>query len=78
MLISVAQSAFMISRLLLTLMIMVISSSAFAQGMGSCAMCGSMGWIGMILGGILVLALIAALVALTIFLFRKSQRGSHP
>jgi hypothetical protein len=53
------------------------ASMLFGQGMegmsGSCPMCGGMGWGGMILGGLLVIALIAALVALTIFLIRRSR-----
>lgn len=40
---------------------------------GSCPMCGAMGWGGMILGGLLAIALIAVLVALAIFLIRRSR-----
>ncbi len=46
-----------------------------AEGMmsGSCPMCSAMGWGGMILGGVLALAAIAALIALTVFLIRRSR-----
>lgn len=58
-------------------MFISLPSSVFAQGMmggnASCPMCGAMGWGGMILGGVLILAVIAALVALTIFLIRRSR-----
>lgn len=55
--------------------IFLFGKSALAQDMmsGSCPMCGAMGWGGVILGGVLLLALIAALVALTIFLIRRSR-----
>ena len=43
----------------------------------SCPMCGAMGWGGMILGGVLIVSVIAALIALTLFLVRKS-RSPHP
>jgi len=48
---------------------------AYAEGMmsGSCPMCGAMGWGAMILGGVLALAAIAALIALAIFLVRRSR-----
>lgn len=48
---------------------------AYAEGMmsGSCPMCGAIGWGAMILGGVLALAAIAALIALTIFLVRRSR-----
>lgn len=46
-------------------------------GKMSCPMCGVMGWGGMILGGVLILAIIAALVALTLYLIRRS-RQPHP
>lgn len=56
------------------------SLSSFAQGMdsmsGSCPMWGGMGWTGMILGGLFTAALISALIALTIFLLRRSH-SSH-
>lgn len=74
--INVVRRAFTILSLVFTLI--VISNRALAQGMGSCPMCGPMGWTGMILGGVLVLALIAALIALTVFLVRRSRQGSHP
>ena len=48
---------------------------AFAEGImsDSCPMCGVMGWGTMILGGVLALAAIAALIALTVFLIRRSR-----
>lgn len=61
----------------LPLTFIILSHSLLAQEMGSCAMCGSMGWAGMVLGGILILVLIAALIALSIFLFLRRQPRSH-
>lgn len=64
-------------------MIFLIASTAYAQEMmgskTSCPMCGAMGWGGMILGGLLTISVIAALVALTLFLIRRSrsERPSH-
>ena len=56
-------------------------SNLYAQGMmggsQSCPMCGSMGWGGMILGALLILSIIAVLVALSIYLFRKSRGPQH-
>ncbi len=51
------------------------TSPAYADGMmsGSCPMCSAMGWGGMILGGVLAIAAIAALIALTVFLIRRSR-----
>lgn len=43
----------------------------------SCAMCNSMGWMGMILVSFLVLAIVAVLIALAIFLIRRSRSPSH-
>jgi len=43
-----------------------------------CAMCSSIGWVGVALSGILIVALIAALIALTVFLFKRSHLGSRP
>lgn len=40
---------------------------------GSCPMCGAMGWGGMALGAVLLLSVSAALVALAVFLVRKSR-----
>ncbi len=42
-------------------------------GKMSCHMCGAMGWGGMILGGVLILATIGVLVSLTIYLIRRSR-----
>lgn len=52
----------------------LLSLAAHAQGMmdGFCPMCG-MGWGGMVLSGLLVLSLIAALIALTIYFIRRSK-----
>ncbi len=64
-------------------MIFLIASTAYGQEMMgskmSCPMCGAMGWGGMILGGLLIISVIAALVALTLFLIRRSrsERPSH-
>lgn len=55
---------------------LVFPSMLLGQGMEGCSMCGVMGWAGMVLGGLLAIALIAALVALAIFLIRRS-RSSH-
>lgn len=59
----------------LTSWIFIFENSAYAQDMmsDSCPMCGAMGWGGMILGGILILAIIGALIALTVFLIRRSH-----
>lgn len=59
-----------------------VFSPGFSQAQGmmseSCPMCGAMGWPGMILGALLILAVIAALIALTIFLIRRSRpSGTH-
>ncbi|MDZ4660546.1 MAG: hypothetical protein SGJ18_02885 [Pseudomonadota bacterium] len=43
----------------------------------SCPMCGVMGWGGMILGGLLIVSVIAAFGALAIYLIRRS-RTTHP
>lgn len=40
---------------------------------GSCPMCGAMGWGGMVLGGLLFLAVIGVLVSLSVFLVRRSR-----
>lgn len=59
------------------------TTKTHAQGMMegnmSCPMCGAMGWGGVILGGLLSISVIAALVALTLFLIRRSrsERPSH-
>ncbi len=61
------------------------SHSVHAEdGMGMmnsmCPMCGSMGPWGMALGIVFILAVIAALIALTVFLVRRSrdpQRSAH-
>lgn len=51
----------------------IAQAAEMADGKMSCPMCGAMGWGRMILGAILILSLIAALVALTIFLIRRSR-----
>ena len=40
---------------------------------GMCPMCGTWGWAGMLLGLVLVLAVIALLVAATVYLIRRSR-----
>lgn len=59
-----------------SILLVALPASAQMDGMmsGNCTMCGAMGWGGMILGFILIVAIIAALGALTLYLFRKSQR----
>lgn len=58
-----------------------MTNEAHAQGMMggnmSCPMCGAMGWGGMILMGLLIVSVIAALVALSYFLIRRSRAHSH-
>lgn len=66
---------FMFSLLLLT------AKNAFAQGwMGgtfnSCPMCNNMGWGGMTLGLLMMVAVVAAFIALAVFLVRRG-RSSH-
>jgi len=41
----------------------------------SCLMCGAMGWGGMVLGAVLLLSASAALIALAIYLIRRSRGG---
>ena len=43
------------------------------QGGGSCPMCGAMGGGGLVLGGILLIAVIGALASLSVFLIRRSR-----
>lgn len=64
-----------VSAFIFTFSFLFSPVNALAQGMmsGSCPMCGAMGWGSLILGGILVLAIISALVALTIYLVRRSR-----
>lgn len=50
----------------------VRAHEAMGGGMLS-PMCGAMGWGGMILGGILIISIIAVLIALTLYLVRKSR-----
>lgn len=54
---------------------LALSQSKEGGGQMSCCEGGmhAMGIAGMILGGILIVSIIAALVALTVFLFRKSH-----
>lgn len=59
--------------------VFLLSSAVFAQGMMkdgmSCPMCGAMGWGGMILGAVLMIAVIAVLFSLALYLFRRSRTG---
>ncbi len=67
----------------LTFLVVLLSSSALAQpgGMGMCDGCsgmmgGSMGpmmWIGMAVAWLIGIAIVAALVALTVYLVRRSK-----
>ena len=65
----------------MTLMALLIPLNAYSQemmgGNMSCPLCGFMGWGGMILGGGLMLAFIAALVSLTVYLLRRSRNLSQ-
>lgn len=54
-----------------------VYAEEMAGGKMLCPMCGAMGWGGMILGGLLMVSVIAALGALTIYLIRRS-RSAHP
>lgn len=59
----------------ISMLLFALPGSAQMGGMmsGDCAMCGAMGWGGMILGVLLILAIIAALGALTLYLVRRSR-----
>lgn len=66
----IADSAFVF---ILGLLLSPVNALAQSMMSDSCPMCGAMGWGGMILGGLLVLALISTLVALSIYLIRRSR-----
>lgn len=40
---------------------------------GGCPMCGAMGWTELIIGGLVAIAIIAALISLSVFLIRRSR-----
>lgn len=46
------------------------------SGRMSCPMCGGMGWGGMIIGVLMMIAVLAVLIALVVFLIRRS-RSAH-
>lgn len=62
-----------------SIFVVFIPTSLLAQNMMSsgmsCSMCSTMGWGAMILGGLLVISLIAVCVALTIFLVNRIKSG---
>ena len=70
--------ASMIATVLLTLLVPIVAVAQQGMpmakdGMMMCPMCGAGGIVLMVLGGLLVLAATAALVALTLFLLRRSR-----
>ena len=73
-----------LSRVALLVVLLLVPMVALAQQgmpmgkdrMMMCPMCGAGGIVLMVLGGLLVLAATAALVALTLFLLRKSRPRS--
>ena len=50
-----------------------INAQEVMGGGMSFPICGAMGWGGMVLSGVLIISFIAALVALAVFLIRKSR-----
>jgi len=71
---------FRLSSLAICFMLLFPQGAHAQEMMGgkmSCPMCGAMGWGGMILGGVLILSVIAIFVALALFLVRRS-RSPHP
>jgi hypothetical protein len=58
-----------------------LSNNAAAQemmrGKMSCPMCGTMGWGGMVFGGVLMIAMMTAFVALVVYLIRRSRKMPH-
>ena len=65
------------TQILLALFAPLRGDFSHAENMmaGSCPMCGAMGWGGMILGAALAAAIIATLIALTVFLIRRSRHS---
>lgn len=66
---------------LLPLILILTPSLSFAQMsnqsmMDSCEMCGSMGWFGMLLGGLFMLSIFVAVIFLIIYIFKKLN-GRH-
>lgn len=60
----------------LVLLIDIASAQNMMGGQMSCPMCGAMGWGGMILGGLMMIAIITALFSLAVYLIRRS-RSAH-
>ncbi len=56
--------------------ISLLSNQAFAQNSmmaGTCPMCGNgMGWVGMAFGSLMMISVVVALVALSVYLFRRA------
>lgn len=48
------------------------------NGEGGCLMCSAIGWGGMILGALLIVSALSALLALTVYLLRRSRTYSKP
>lgn len=64
----------LLSAILMTqFMPLSLKAADMMGGYMSCPMCGTMGWGGMIFGGLLMLAVIGALVSLVIYLLRRSR-----
>ncbi len=61
---------------LFPLALMLTPSLSFAQMsnqsmMDNCEMCGSMGWFGMLLGGLFMLSIFVAAIFLIVYVFKK-------
>ena len=66
-------NARLLTTALLSLATAASAQPASGQGMACCDVSGGMGWSMMPLGGAFTVAVIAALIALTIFLVRRSR-----
>jgi hypothetical protein len=65
---------------LVSIFVLLLGQPSNGNGMMDCRMCHEMGgmWVGMLLFALLLIAIIAALVALTIYLVRHSRPpGPH-
>ena len=69
---------------ILSSMLFLISGNSYAQSsmMGdklSCPMCGGMGWVGMTFGVLMMISIVVALIALSLYLFRRAgPRSPRP